>query len=74
MITYHYMVNYHKVFLKYQYCMYLYKTNVLICILYTISYKLLHLILIVLITLYIVHHSNSTGLLNYLIYSSMIYP
>ena len=43
-------------------------------ILYTISYKLMYLFFIVSITIYIVHHSNSTGLLNYLIYSSMILP
>ena len=68
------MVNYHQEFLQYQYCMYLYKTNVLMGILYTISYKLMYLFFIVSITIYIVHHSNSTGLLNYLIYSSMILP
>ena len=43
-------------------------------ILYTIYYKLMYLFFIVSITIYIVHHSNSTGLLNYLIYSSMILP
>ena len=43
-------------------------------ILYTISYKLMYLFFIVSITIYIVNHSNSTGLLNYLIYSSMILP
>ena len=43
-------------------------------ILYTISYKLMYLCVIVSITIYIVHHSNFTGLLNYLIYSSMILP
>ena len=74
MITYHHMVNYHQEFLQYQYCMYLYKTNVLMGILYTISYKLMYLFFIVSITTYIVHHSNSTGLLNYLIYSSIILP
>ena len=66
------MVNYHQEFLQYQYYMYLYKTNVLMGILYTISYKFMYLFCIVSITIYIVHHSNCTGLLNYLIYSSMI--
>ena len=34
----------------------------------------MYLFFIVSITIYIIHQSNSTGLLNYLIYSSMILP
>ena len=72
MITYHHMVNYHQEFLKYQYCMYLYRTIVFMGILYTISYnKLLYLFFSTMsITIYMVNHSNSTGLL----YSGMNLP